>query len=474
VERRRVSLCMIARNEEANLSACLQSAADLVDEIILVDTGSTDRTKEATLGSGARVFDFAWVDDFAAARNESIRHAGGDWIFWLDADDRIDETNRSKLRSLFAELRDENSGYLMKSVSCLAPPSNERVVLEHVRLFPNRPNIRWQYRVHESITPALSREGAELRLTDIVIQHGGYREKAAQEGKLQRNLRLLLMDNAEHPEEPSVLFHLGWTYQGLNRPAEALPILQRSLELSRALNQTMGAQYAAIVLCQRQLGRDEEALATCQEGRLLCPDDPDLLSHESALRWQRGDLRGAEESLVRLLEILPEMKCSIAAEMGHQGNTVRQNLAVIYSAQGRHADAEAQLRAILKTQPDSVDAWMGLADVWVAQGRLEELSDAAKELEADSQRFLPSAVLAARLRLAHGDFSSAELILTGTIARAPEAFYPRLMLCDVLCRQGTDLAAIEGALCELLARYPHYVPARQKLNSLLQQQGRST
>src|SRR5262249_33980822 len=103
--RPRVSLCMIVRDEEANLPACLASAADLVDEVVVVDTGSTDRTREVAARFGARVFDFPWVDDFAAARNESLRHATGDWVFWMDADDRLDEDNRGRLRGLFAGLR---------------------------------------------------------------------------------------------------------------------------------------------------------------------------------------------------------------------------------------------------------------------------------------------------------------------------------------------------------------------------------
>ena len=91
---------MIVKNEEATLAACLASVADLVDEMIVVDTGSTDRTRDVAGQGGARVVDFAWVDDFAAARNESIRHATGDWIFWLDADERLDEANREKLRAV--------------------------------------------------------------------------------------------------------------------------------------------------------------------------------------------------------------------------------------------------------------------------------------------------------------------------------------------------------------------------------------
>ena len=81
--RPRVSLCLIVKNEEAHLPACLRSAADLVDEIVVVDTGSTDRTREVAAELGAKVYDYPWSDDFAAARNESLRHAGGNWIFWI-------------------------------------------------------------------------------------------------------------------------------------------------------------------------------------------------------------------------------------------------------------------------------------------------------------------------------------------------------------------------------------------------------
>src|SRR5262249_55825806 len=92
--RPRVSLCMIVKDEEANLPACLGSVADLVDEVVVVDTGSADRTREVAARYGAKVYDFAWVDSFAAARNESLRHATGDWVLWLDADGRLDAGNR--------------------------------------------------------------------------------------------------------------------------------------------------------------------------------------------------------------------------------------------------------------------------------------------------------------------------------------------------------------------------------------------
>src|SRR5262249_53411265 len=102
--RPRVSLCLIVRNEEQNLPACLAPVAPLVDEMVVVDTGSIDNTPRVAAELGARVFDFAWQDDFAAARNESLRRASGDWALWLDADDRLDAANVRRLSDLLAAL----------------------------------------------------------------------------------------------------------------------------------------------------------------------------------------------------------------------------------------------------------------------------------------------------------------------------------------------------------------------------------
>ena len=113
-----VSLCLIARDEEAHLPACLASAAGLFDETVVVDTGSADRTR-AGAAAGARVCDFPWADDFAAARNESLRHATGAWASWLDADERLDEDNRGKLRALLAGLTDDNAA--PAAPSCAGP-----------------------------------------------------------------------------------------------------------------------------------------------------------------------------------------------------------------------------------------------------------------------------------------------------------------------------------------------------------------
>ncbi|MGO9914668.1 MAG: glycosyltransferase [Isosphaeraceae bacterium] len=105
VSRPKVSLTMIVRDEQENLPHCLGSVAGLFDEIVVLDTGSTDRTREIAREFGAWVIDFVWVDDFAAARNAALARATGDYAFWLDADDVVDPPQRANLEALLDGLR---------------------------------------------------------------------------------------------------------------------------------------------------------------------------------------------------------------------------------------------------------------------------------------------------------------------------------------------------------------------------------
>src|SRR5206468_9247197 len=110
-----ISLCMIARDNERTIGAALEVIRRHVHDIVVVDTGSKDRTPEIAASLGARVFHFEWCDDFSAARNESIRHALGQWIFWMDTDDSIDDENARKIPTLIrGEMASNILGFLMK------------------------------------------------------------------------------------------------------------------------------------------------------------------------------------------------------------------------------------------------------------------------------------------------------------------------------------------------------------------------
>jgi glycosyltransferase involved in cell wall biosynthesis/SAM-dependent methyltransferase len=463
---------MIVRNEAANLPASLSSIADLVDELVVVDTGSTDQTKEVAAQFGARVYDFAWVDSFAAARNESIRHATGDWIFWLDGDEHLDEDNRKKLRTLFDLLQDENAGYVMKQRSTTSPGAADASVFEHVRLFRNRPDLRWLYRVHEQILPALERSGYVQRFTDIVVDHDGYEEPALYRRKQERNLRLLQLEDTEHPNDSLTQFNLGLTCQVLGRTSEALAYWRRSLELSQPSFSWVRKLYALLAGGYRDLGQRDDALVLCRTGLARYSDDTELLFLEASLLAAAGDLAGAADRLRQLLESPAPTYFAAGVDAGLRGYKARHNLALVYRAGRRPAEAEAQWRAVLAEQPAYVPAALALGELSVAQGRTEDLDQILQHLDTLPQGLAAAAQLRAAQHNARQEFAAARQVLEDALTRVPRTPELLLLFCRVLLREGRDWAAAERALRELLALDPYHPEARNNLMVLLQQQGR--
>lgn len=292
---------MIVRDEEANIPPCLDSASGLADELIIVDTGSSDESREVAAGFGARVFDLPWPDDFSAARNESLSRATGDWILWLDADDRLDALNREKLRSLLRTLPDELAGYLVSYVT-VAEVGVGQSTADHVQLFRRHPEVRWRYRVHEQIAPAIQRAGGRLYCTDIVLHTVGYQDEAGVRRKLERNLRLLRLDHADHPNDPVVTFNLGRTLLRLDGPEPAAPLLQRSVrELAPSDGPLLARAYALLAEALGRLGRLREAIAAAGEGRQRLGEIPELLLAEGIFRANAGDGPGAEACLLAVI-----------------------------------------------------------------------------------------------------------------------------------------------------------------------------
>ncbi len=268
----RVSLTMIVRNEEHNLGHCLESAKGLFDETIVLDTGSKDRTVEIARSFGARVFDFVWVDDFGAARNAALARARGDYAFWLDADDLIEAPERAKLKTLFGRLlRGGTMPAYVVRCSCDPGPDGAGgdTVVDHIRLFPLIEGVRWTYRVHEQILPALKRAGVPVEWTDITVRHTGYSDRSLRFRKLERDCRILREELAERPDDPFTLFNLGSIAIERTEWNEALGYLKRSLAGSAPTDSIVRKLYALIARSYQMLRDYPAALASCAEGLSL-------------------------------------------------------------------------------------------------------------------------------------------------------------------------------------------------------------
>lgn len=394
-----ISLCMIVRNEERVLGDCLASVRRWVDEIVVVDTGSTDRTVAMAEEFGARVFRFPWCDDFAAARNESLRHATGDWVLWMDADDTLPEECGRRLHDVAFLAEDRVTGFLMQVQIPPAPGEAGFTVVDHVKLFRNLPGLGFEGRIHEQILEPLYRQGGQVERSDLYVVHSGYDYSLeGQAKKRARDLTLLEKDLADRPDHPFVLFNIGMTAFHLKDFDGAREALERCLAVSKPQESMVRKVYAMLAGCRQAQGDVPQAREWVERGLRLFPRDPELLFRAGVVFREAGDLPAAERSYLTLLT---------AREAGHidsldvsiTGFKAHHNLALVYQDLGRWEDAGAQWRAAVEKEPGFVPSWVGLGELALRRGdsgaagavcdRLEALAPADAERLRQALRATP-------------------------------------------------------------------------------------
>ncbi|MFZ2447311.1 MAG: glycosyltransferase [Syntrophobacteraceae bacterium] len=224
---KRLSVCMIVKNEAANLSDALESVTSFADEIVVVDTGSSDATKEIASRFTPKLFDFKWVDDFAAARNYAMSKATGSYHLWLDADDRIAPEDQGNINSLKSHFDGRKAFYfVLRNHQIDSPPSS----CLQLRCTPLIPNVRFESRIHEQIFPSAVRAGLELVTTDIVVRHHGYMTEDARMAKARRNLAILERERAEGGDHGGLYFFLAMTHAPLGDKEEAIRCMDAAIE----------------------------------------------------------------------------------------------------------------------------------------------------------------------------------------------------------------------------------------------------
>ncbi len=229
----RVSLCMIAKNETRFLGKCLSLARAAVDEIVLVDTGSTDDTVAIAESFGAKVLHSPWQDDFSAPRNVALRAATGDWILVLDADEFLQPGACERIRELVESTT--VSGYHLRFTNVYGKGRTLGVMM--VRLFRNLPGVEYAGVIHEQVTPSLQRLGSQAGLilssADVEVEHHGYTDEVMdQRGKNERNERLFGKQLALTPDDVYTHYKYGDFLRRVpGRGADARRLLDRCLEL---------------------------------------------------------------------------------------------------------------------------------------------------------------------------------------------------------------------------------------------------
>lgn len=406
-----LSLCMIVRDNERTIEACLKSIRPWVDEMIVVDTGSKDRTPEIAKGLGAHVFHFPWPDSFSVARNESIKHAQGKWIFWMDSDDVIDTANGRKLRELaYSPAVPSLMGYVLQ-VHC--PGSGEDgqhsiTVVDHIKLFRNLPTLRFEGRIHEQILPAIRSHEGETAWTDIFVTHAGYdHSPEGQKRKLDRDLRLLHLELKDRPHHPFTLFNLGMTYSDMKEHAKAVDYLRQSLKHAGPGESHLRKVYSLLVYSYAQLGKQDEAWQVCQEGVGQFPQDVELKFRKAILLHDAGRLPEAVQEYQELLE-KQEGRYFSSMDRGIRGFKARHNLAIVFTDMKDLARAEEQWQLVIAEEPGYRWGWRGLGEALLGQGKHQEALQLAKELFANPQLAAEGRLLRGQAAGALGDLATAQ------------------------------------------------------------------
>jgi glycosyltransferase involved in cell wall biosynthesis len=267
-----LSASMIVRNEECFLEGCLESIKDVVDEIVIVDTGSTDGTKEIADRYGARVFDFPWAGDFAAARNRALEHCRGEWILYIDADERLRPAEKEEVKRVLSDMR--NAAFTVRF-----HPIGGYTAYKEYRIFRNDPRIRFYSAIHETIFPSIEAfmEENDLGIGEsaLAIDHTGYDGELTH--KHERNLPLLRAQIERDPWRMYLRWQLGVAQKGLGDVEGAERTWTEAIEKSRSkktITHEDSHAYYEMICLMNEGGEDcgdmlSEALTLFPENYLL-------------------------------------------------------------------------------------------------------------------------------------------------------------------------------------------------------------
>jgi tetratricopeptide (TPR) repeat protein len=361
----KLSLCMIVKDEEAALPKCLGSVKDVVDEIIVLDTGSTDKTPDIAKQFGAEVHHFKWCNDFSAARNDALKYVTGDWVLVLDADEsltqqivpHIREAIESDLHLLINLVRHEvgaeQSPYSMVS-----------------RLFKNHPDIRFSRPYHalvdDSISAILAKEPDWQvgYLPQVAILHEGYQKNAiAQQNKYAKAQTAMEGFLVNHPDDPYVCSKLGALYVETGKIAQGLELLIKGVASKQANDEILYELYYHLGIAYTRLQNYKQAMAHYTAAiKLHIYPMLKLGSYNNLgnLLKAAGDLKYAKAAYETALRIDPNFAA------GHY------NLGMTFKALGLFNEAIASYEQAIKLNPNYAEAYQNLGVVLLKLGNVQD------------------------------------------------------------------------------------------------------
>jgi len=452
-----VSLCMIVKDEEAMLPRALAAVAGHVDELIVVDTGSTDRTVEIAESFGATILHHEWDGDFSAARNVGLDAARSDWLMYLDADEVLVEGDGPRLRELLGHTWRE--GIFLTETNHVGEMEDGAAVQHNaLRLFRNRPEYRFEGRVHEQFAHRLPSLPERVEYTQVRIEHFGYLGAVRDaKGKSRRNLELLERQVAEGVDTPFLHYNLGSERAAAGDVAGSLTHLARAWEQVAQDPDHLELGYfpslcARLVKALNANGRHQEAIDRAAGILVVLEGFTDLVLEQAMAHRGLGDPAAAIEHFERCIA-MGDAPSRFSATVGAGTFHARNLLAETLIAEGRLAEAEAQLRHVLEHHPAFIGAVEPYARVLLRSGV------PVAEVVARVAALVPDPTPGQRFLLAVPFYESGAVAEAATQLRAvldaqPGAHAARVALAEAQLSAG-DLAAAARTALAVPADAPH-------------------
>ncbi len=383
----KLSLCAIAKNEAAALPQCLGSVAGLVDEMVVLDTGSSDRTPEIAREFGAQVYYFDWHNDFAAARNESLKYVTGDWVLVLDADEMLTPEVIPDIKAAI-----ESDRYLLVNLVRQELGASQSPYSLVSRLFRNHPEIYFEHPYHAMVDDSVTRlmqaepeQWAVGSLAKVAILHTGYQPGAiAEKNKLLMAQEILEQYLLTHPNDAYTCSKLGALYVQIGELNRGLKLLQLGLFSNKSIEPAvkyeihyhLGIAYSRL----SKLSKAKAEYETALREKMFPPLQLGAYNNLGNLLLETGDVTGAIAVYEMVLEIDPSLPAAYF------------NLALALRQKGRIPEAIANYKQAIALKPDYAEAYQNLGVTLLKAGNILEAMDAFKSAIAEyEQRQSPAA-----------------------------------------------------------------------------------
>ncbi len=351
---------MIVKNEEAFLADCLRSVQGVVDEMVIVDTGSTDRTIDIARDFGARLIEIEWPNDFSKARNVGLDAVTTPWVLVMDADEELVADDRDTLRRALTNPTADAYNIRIISLTERAEDITESYV---TRVLRSHPALRFSGSIHEQLFHAIVEAKMNLAQLDVRLTHKGYLPSVMEmRNKQVRNRLLLEQEVARHPNDVYTLWQLSQTYFGSNRPDDAIKMVRRALKgatLDNPLWVLCMMTYARALV---QAEQPRKALRVVRQGQLARPNYTDFWYFEGGVLFHLGDWERAEASFQKCLA-LGEAQGFLSTDTGIGGFKSLYRIAQCRLRQDDPKTALAYLLLAIKQQPQYRSAWRAIMEM---------------------------------------------------------------------------------------------------------------